>query len=66
MSEREGNLKTEDPSAEDLRRQASVVLAAIREARDDEARVTILLAYYSRARQDTMDEIVRRMKEATC
>lgn len=66
MSEREGNLKTEDPSAEDLRRQASVVLAAIREARDDEARVTILLAYYSRARQDTMDEIVRRMKETSC
>lgn len=66
MSERDGNLKTEDPSAEDLRRQASVVLAAIREARDDEARVTILLAYYSRARQDTMDEIVRRMKETSC
>lgn len=53
-------------SAEDLRRQAAVVLAAIREAPDDEARLAILLAYRSRAQQDTMDEIVRHMREASC
>lgn len=50
-----------DPSFDDVRRQVSVVLAAIEQAPDAAAREAILLDFCSKVRQDAFDEIVRRM-----
>lgn len=56
-------MKTTEPIFDDFHRQAAVVIAAIRQAPDDAAGVAILLDFCSKVRQDTFDEVVRRMRE---
>lgn len=51
-----------DSSFEEIRRQAAVVITAIREAPDDEACLVILLNFCSKVRNDTCDEIILRMR----
>jgi hypothetical protein len=51
------------PSSEDLHPQLLAVLAAIREAPDETARLTILRDFHEKTRRDKLDEIVRDLME---